>query len=129
MHRIATALICAAAVAVTATAPASADEERRTVYTLEVFDTVEHSNYFDRSPHRKVSLECHPAGGEHPWAEEACDLIAQHGDIASVRATPEHHCTQEFLPVTFRVSGAEDYEKVFPNVCELDNAKGAIVDF
>ena len=132
MNRIATALTCAAAAvafAVTATAPAAADEERRSVYTLEVFGAVEKSGDTATSWARQASLECDPAGGEHPRAAEACDLIAEHGDIASVRATSEGACTMEYRPVTVRVSGAEDYEETFGNACALSSAKGVIFDF
>ncbi|MEU3018359.1 MULTISPECIES: SSI family serine proteinase inhibitor [unclassified Nocardiopsis] len=127
---MATALTCAAAVAlsVVAAAPASADE-RSTRYTLEVLGGVEHRGETAMSWARAATLECDPAGGDHPRAEEACGLIAQHGDIASVMANPNGACTMEYRPVTVRVTGAEDYEETFGNACQMANAKGAIFDF
>lgn len=130
MKLMATALTCAAAVAlaVSAVAPATADE-RGAAYTLEVFGGVEKHGDTATSWARGATLECDPAGGDHPRAAQACDLIAEHGDIASVTANTDGVCTMEYRPVTVRVTGAEDYEETFGNACQLANAKGVIFDF
>ncbi len=130
MKLMATALSCAAAVAlaVSAAAPATADE-RGAAYMLEVFGGVEKHGDTATSWARGATLECDPAGGDHPRAAQACDLIAEHGDIASVTANTDGVCTMEYRPVTVRVTGAEDYEETFGNACQLANAKGVIFDF
>lgn len=134
MKRIATALTCAAALALSLGAPAHAEPEPEPVhagttdYLLEVFP---HSDNRDGKLHqgRWAALDCDPAGGSHPRAEEACDLIAEHGDIASVRSDWGGVCTMEYRPVTVRVTGAEEYEETFGNECSMKNTKGAVFDF
>lgn len=128
MIRTATVLACTAAALVMA-APAHAEPAEPAVYYLQVLGAVEQREDTAMSWTRATTLTCDPAGGGHAKAEEACDLIAEHGDIASVHSVGDGFCTMEYRPVTVRVSGAEEYEDTFGNACVLNSAKGAIFDF
>jgi hypothetical protein len=129
MKRITTALTCAAAVALAAAVPAHADSAGSDVYVLQVFGAVEQREDTAISWHRAVTLTCDPVGGNHSKAEEACELIAEYGDIAGVESARDGFCTMEYRPVTVRVTGAEEYEETFGNQCVMNSAKGAIFDF
>ncbi len=132
MKRIATALTCAAALALCLGAPAHADSGAVRAGTADyLLQVVSHSG----APDGKVSqvrwavLDCDPVGGSHPRAEEACDLIAEHGDVAGVSVGWNSACTMDYRPVTVRVTGAEQYEETFGNECAMKNTKGAVFDF
>ncbi|GHD27922.1 SSI family serine proteinase inhibitor [Nocardiopsis kunsanensis] len=114
------ACTAAAACAVGLAAPASAARtDADYVLTME----------FDNSgEQRQVSLDCDPAGGTHPNAEEACDLLAEAGTIEQIPAG-EGFCTMEYNPVTVEAMGAEEYSETFGNPCQLGLAKGAVFDF
>ncbi|WP_017588296.1 SSI family serine proteinase inhibitor [Nocardiopsis ganjiahuensis] len=132
MKRIATALTCAAALALSLGAPAYAEPETdhagATGYTLEILSSEGGLGGVQDSD-RRTALDCDPAGGSHPRAEEACRLIDEHGDIASVRMESGGVCTLEYRPVTVRVTGAEEYQETFGNECAMKNTKGAVFDF
>lgn len=129
---MATALTCAAATAfaLSLAAPAQAEtvHAKTTDYTLEILDAAD--NRGDGSyGGRWAALDCDPPGGNHPRAEEACDLIAEHGDIASVQGVSDGPCTMIYKPVTIRVTGIEEYEETFSNECVMKSVKGAVFDF
>ncbi|QRN81776.1 MAG: subtilisin inhibitor-like 2 domain protein [Nocardiopsis sp. BM-2018] len=128
MIRTATVVACAA-VALALAAPAHAEPAGSDMYVLQVFGAVERHEDTAISWHRATTLACDPAGGGHARAQEACDLIAEHGDIASVTSVGDGFCTMEYRPVTVRVSGAEEYEETFGNQCVMNSAKGAVFDF
>lgn len=132
MKRMATALTCAAATAfaLSPAAPAQAEtvHAKTTDYTLEIFDAADDTGEYSHRG-RWAALDCDPVGGDHPRAEEACDLIAEHGDIASVQGVSEGPCTMIYKPVTIRVTGIEEYEETFGNECVMKGAKGAVFDF
>lgn len=132
MNRMMTALTCAAATAfaLSAAVPAHAESlPAEAQYTIEVRSPVENRGDEAASWSRVTTLDCDPAGGSHPRAEEACDLIAEHGDIASVQSAGDGVCTMIYQPVTARVTGAEEYEQTFSNACVMNNTKGEIFDF
>ena len=129
---MATALTCAAALALSPVAPAHADTTagpKYHDYTLQITSAVEQRGDTAMSWARWATLDCDPVGGHHPRAQEACDLIAEHGDIASVEVAADGVCTMIYRPVTVRVSGIEEYEETFSNECVMHNAKGAVFDF
>ncbi|GAA1104721.1 SSI family serine proteinase inhibitor [Nocardiopsis metallicus] len=128
MIRTATVLACAA-FALAMAAPVHAEPAGPDVYTLQVFGGVEERGDTAISWHRATTLTCDPAGGGHAKAEEACDLIAEHGGIAGVTSAGDGFCTMEYRPVTVRVTGAEEYEETFGNQCVMNSTKGAIFDF
>lgn len=116
------ALACAAAaaLAVGLTSPASAARTDAD-YVLSV-------EFENSGEYRQVSLDCKPAGGNHPKAQEACDLIAEHGSIASIPAE-EGQCTMEYSPVKASSIGWEEYSETFSNPCLLGLGKGEVFDF
>jgi hypothetical protein len=70
------------------------------------------------------------AGGTHPRASEACDLIAEAGSVEAVMVDPEGVCTMEYQPHEATASGGEEeYSEVFGNKCRMASAKGPLFDF
>ena len=116
------ALACAAAaaLAVGLTSPASAARTDAD-YVLSV-------EFENSGEYRQVSLDCIPAEGTHPRAQEACDLIEEHGSIEAIPAEGGQ-CTMEYNPVRVSSIGWEEYEETFSNPCLLGLAKGAVFDF
>ncbi|AFR08683.1 MULTISPECIES: SSI family serine proteinase inhibitor [Nocardiopsis] len=127
--RTALTLAAAAALALSLTAPAQAETTR---YSLTVQGAPEQQGDGAIGWARSMELECGPAGGGHPRADEACELIeAAGGSIADVQAVRDGACTMIHRPVTaIAVDGdGERYEETFGNDCLLSMAKGAIFDF
>ncbi|WP_017613793.1 SSI family serine proteinase inhibitor [Nocardiopsis salina] len=116
------ALACAAAavLAVGLTSPASAARTDAD-YVLSV-------EFENSGEYRQVSLDCDPEGGTHPKAQEACDLIEEHGSIEAVPAENDQ-CTMEYNPVKASSIGWEEYSETFSNPCLLGLAKGEVFDF
>lgn len=78
---------------------------------------------------RETTLTCgDTAGGTHPNAARACELIAEAGSVEAVMVDPDGICTLEYHPHEVTVSGEEDYSEVFGNKCRLTSAKGPIFD-
>ena len=117
-----TVLACAAAtaLALSLAAPAYAYGESAQ-YTLRIVDEMSGET-------STVALECDPAGGTHPRAEEACEAIEEGGSIASADFSGDP-CPMIYRPVTATSIGFEDYEETFGNSCSLNPTKGAIFDF
>ncbi|HZG04534.1 MAG TPA: SSI family serine proteinase inhibitor [Streptomyces sp.] len=75
------------------------------------------------SPGTKATLECEPAGGSHPTAQDACDkLIAVDGDFGALKPAPGLGCTDEYDPVTAVAQGTwrgeeVSFTKEFTNLC------------
>ncbi|MFE3458499.1 SSI family serine proteinase inhibitor [Nocardiopsis aegyptia] len=83
-----------------------------------------------RETPREATLTCgRTAGGTHPNAAEACELIAEAGSVEAVMVDPGGVCTLEYLPHEVTVSGGEEYSEVFGNKCRMTTAKGPIFDF
>ncbi|WP_304453246.1 SSI family serine proteinase inhibitor [Nocardiopsis sp. YSL2] len=79
---------------------------------------------------RETTLVCgETAGGAHPNAARACELIAEAGSVEAVMIDPDAICTLEYLPHEVTVSGAEEYSEVFGNKCRMTSAKGPVFDF
>ncbi|MER7013113.1 SSI family serine proteinase inhibitor [Saccharopolyspora sp. NPDC000359] len=120
---LATTLIAGAAVASATAAPAQS--ELPTVLHLSV--STEGS-----SAQRTTVLECHPAGGAHEFAQQACgDLELVQGDFRRMNARLARACTLEYLPVTAKLEGkwrgeVVSYTKSYPNACTLQNETGVL---
>jgi hypothetical protein len=124
MKRTASALAAAPVLALALAAPVYAAETAQTspvTYVLSVRDVSSGST-------KAISLQCHPAGGTHPKAEEACEAIAEGGSIEGAEG-PGGDCPMIHDPVVATASGAEDYQQEFPNRCVLTGEKGAVFDF
>ncbi|GAB3725586.1 SSI family serine proteinase inhibitor [Nocardiopsis nanhaiensis] len=116
-------LTCAAAtaVALSLAAPAHAYAESAQ-YTLRVVDETTGESSL-------AALECDPAGGTHPRAEEACEAIEEAGGSIAEVDSSGAPCTMIYQPVTVTSTGYEEYEETFGNACVLDTTKGAVFDF
>ncbi|WP_433180589.1 SSI family serine proteinase inhibitor [Actinoallomurus sp. CA-150999] len=85
---------------------------------------------------KTVTLQCDPAGGTHPKAEQACaDVAKTHGDfkLASDEKNPRA-CFMIYSPVTTSAEGqlrgeAVKYTAKFPNTCMMRTQTGSIFDF
>ncbi|OOC56615.1 MULTISPECIES: SSI family serine proteinase inhibitor [Nocardiopsis] len=124
MKRTIPALAAAPVLALVLAAPVHAAEAAQTspaIYVLSVRDVSSGAT-------KAISLQCHPAGGTHPKAEEACEAIAEGGSIEGVEG-PGGDCTMIHDPVVATASGAEEYQREFSNRCLLTAGKGAVFDF
>ncbi|WP_017603804.1 SSI family serine proteinase inhibitor [Nocardiopsis alkaliphila] len=126
--RTALTLAATAALALSLATPAQAATDS---YELIVQGAPEYRGETSKSWVRSMTLECGPAGGRHPRAEEACELIdAAGGSIADVRVREDGFCPMVHRPVTaIAIGGGGRYEETFGNDCLLEQAKGAIFDF
>ncbi|WP_159944124.1 MULTISPECIES: SSI family serine proteinase inhibitor [unclassified Nocardiopsis] len=78
---------------------------------------------------RQAILECGPAGGTHPRAEDACAAIAEAGSIADIRST-QRLCPLVYDPVIATAYGDDGiYHETFANQCVLLSEKGPVFDF
>jgi hypothetical protein len=82
-----------------------------------------------------VVLECEPAGGSHPHAEDACAaLAAANGQIGGIAPKQAEMCPHLVHPVRATATGhyrttLVDYDHTWNNSCELTRATGAVFDF
>ncbi len=76
---------------------------------------------------RQATLNCHPAGGTHPHAAQACDLIDRFGSIANIKLVGP--CPRIYNPVTAFADGSETYRETFSNSCVLRTTKGEVFRF
>ncbi|MFI6578805.1 SSI family serine proteinase inhibitor [Nocardiopsis sp. NPDC050513] len=103
-------------------APAqAAEEERRDFYRLSI-----EKKHSGKKEHK--FLFCDPPGGNHPHAEEACDLIYAFGSIKKIDLG-DSACPMIWDPVVARSEGSEHFKKTFPNKCVLLDVKGEVFDF
>lgn len=127
--RTALGLVAATALALCLASPAQAET---TSYELRVSpEALGEVGATETTSFRSAVLECGPAGGTHPEAEEACDLIEEAGGrVSDVEAGTGGACTMIHRPMTVvAVGGGERYEETFGNECLLREAKGAVFDF
>ncbi|MBR8742039.1 SSI family serine proteinase inhibitor [Nocardiopsis sp. MG754419] len=126
--RTALGLTAATALALSLVSPAQA---ATTTYQLSLYGAPEERGETSMSWSRAMMLECGPAQGAHPHAEEACELIeAAGGRISDVEGDEDGFCTTIHAPVTaVAVGGGERYEETFANDCLMSLAKGPIFDF
>ncbi|MQA96478.1 MAG: protease inhibitor SIL-V5 [Streptosporangiales bacterium] len=79
-------------------------------------------------------LYCHPSGGNHPHADDACaKLDTVDGDFTRLRHEPAM-CTQEYAPVTAEARGTWQGRSIsrtatYSNRCELSAHTGVVFDF
>ncbi|MEV2275813.1 SSI family serine proteinase inhibitor [Nocardiopsis sp. NPDC049922] len=103
-------------------APAqAAEDERREFYRLSI-----EKKHSGKKQHK--FLFCDPPGGNHPHAEEACDLIYAFGSIKKIDLA-DSACPLIWDPVVARSEGSEHFKKIFPNKCVLLDVKGEVFDF
>ncbi|MEV4009506.1 SSI family serine proteinase inhibitor [Nonomuraea angiospora] len=78
-------------------------------------------------------LNCGPAGGTHPNARAACQLLERvNGHPEQLNVTPNAICTKELQPHVVVVAGqwqgrTVQWAKVFGNGCTMKAAVGAVV--
>ncbi len=86
-------------------------------------------------PSRVVVLQCSPAGGTHPKAQEACKTLrGVGGDITKLKASAGAACPFSYDPVTVASVGIWGGHSVsslhtYGNACELRNTLGAVGSF
>lgn len=127
--RTALGLVAATALALSLASPAQAEA---TSYELRLSPAPAGEGGDAEAPwFRSVVLECGPAGGTHPEAEAACDLIEEAGGrVSDVETDSSGLCTMIHRPMTVVAhGGGEHYEETFGNECLLREAKGAVFDF
>lgn len=84
---------------------------------------------------RRVLLQCHPAGGDHPQPVRACmRLAARGGHVSELNAHPDRPCTLLHAPVTVSASGTwrgrlVRYQETFGNDCVLHAKTGVVFEF
>ena len=84
---------------------------------------------------RRVVLQCHPAGGDHPKAVAACMRLASRGgQFATLNAHPNRPCVLLHAPVTVTASGSwrgrlVRYQETFGNSCVLRAKTGPVFQF
>lgn len=123
------AVTAAAALAALATGahPAIAATDGPTSLTLSVASA-------DGAAPRGVTLDCDPAGGAHPHAQDACDALDQ-ADGGFERLAPTRQlCPMIYAPVTATATGVwrgvpVHWSQQFSNACILDQRTGAVFRF
>ncbi|MEQ4719812.1 SSI family serine proteinase inhibitor [Nonomuraea sp. B19D2] len=81
---------------------------------------------------KTVRLHCGPAGGNHPNARAACELLEQvQGDPKQLNVSPDAACTHELQPHAVGVKGQwygkpVRWGKVFDNGCLVEAVTGAV---
>ncbi|GAA3748731.1 hypothetical protein HDA32_001948 [Spinactinospora alkalitolerans] len=133
-HTVAAVLAAATGLAAVLTAPAAsaaqAPESRLDLTITQRSDNGQQQ----ASSQRYVGLECGPAGGGHPRAEEACAALEEAGGDFDRLATDPGACTLEYAPVTVAATGhwrgsEVDYEEEFANSCTAARRTAGIFDF
>lgn len=91
---------------------------------------------YSTTTHSTATLTCHPAGGTHSSALEACrSLSAAGGSFESLRTGGENTmCPLIYKPVTVRATGmwndeAVNFEQTYPNQCVLEAYTGPVFTF
>ncbi len=126
VRRAATAAVALTALAVTAH-PAIADDDGPTALTLSVSAAQD-------SAARNTTLNCDPAGGRHPHAQEACAALDQAGGGFERLAPTRQLCPMIYAPVTATATGVwhgtpVNWTQEFSNSCLLDQRTGAVFRF
>ncbi|MCI2419366.1 SSI family serine proteinase inhibitor [Saccharopolyspora sp. K220] len=116
----------AAAVLVPGGASAASDNAAQSTITLTVTEL---------RGSRTVTLNCDPAGGNHPRATTACDELRRvDGNPARMDLGKSMICTKESRQVRATGAGAwrgqqVDFDVKAANPCELKARTGAVFDF
>lgn len=90
---------------------------------------------FQEGPIKVVTLECAPAGGNHPNPKAACaDLMPVDGDLNQVGGDQTAACTMEYRPVNASARGHWEGQPIswdaeFPNNCTLATNTGTVFHF
>ncbi|MGP4016717.1 SSI family serine proteinase inhibitor [Saccharopolyspora sp. 5N708] len=77
-------------------------------------------------------LQCHPVGGTHKHAAQACTLLDEaNGNLNLVDADPTRACTMEYNPIKATAVGRWHglevrFEQEFPNRCVLTAKTGVV---
>ncbi|GAB3442391.1 hypothetical protein GCM10027570_09550 [Streptomonospora sediminis] len=90
----------------------------------------------DRKAAETTTLNCAPAGGSHPNAQDACEALQRAGgDFAALGKRNEQRvCTLRYAPVTVSATGTwhgapVDYSEKFSNACVASVETERIFDF
>ncbi|MGW3469032.1 SSI family serine proteinase inhibitor [Saccharopolyspora sp. NPDC000995] len=79
-------------------------------------------------------LECHPAGGTHTHAAQACtELEAVQADFRQMTPDQSKTCTFQYQPITARLEGnwhgkPVSFTETYPNSCVLKSETGVVFD-
>ena len=81
-----------------------------------------------------VTLSCHPAGGAHPKAAQACAALKKVGGDPSRLKPRKVLCTMEYAPIAAELAGVwkgrpVHWSKTFGNPCDLTRTTGVIFAF
>lgn len=83
---------------------------------------------------REVRLDCDPAGGPHPHADEACAALESADGGFEDLPPARHFCPMIYAPVIAKASGdwhgrPVEWTRDFPNACVLDQRTGVVFRF
>ncbi|WP_190820107.1 SSI family serine proteinase inhibitor [Saccharopolyspora pogona] len=79
-------------------------------------------------------LECHPAGGTHKHAAQACtELETVQADFRQMTPDQSKACTLQYQPITAKLEGnwhgkPVSFTETYPNSCVLKSETGAVFD-
>lgn len=83
-----------------------------------------------------ATLTCDPDGGNHPRAQESCDLLRLvDGDVNQLTVPPGTLCLAVYQPHTVTIAGVWQnrrryvIQRTFVNRCQMIAATGAIFSF
>lgn len=83
---------------------------------------------------RMANLTCEPAGGSHPDADAACQLLSDvDGDLDALEPDPGIACTMQYDPITVRLTGlwrgkSRQYTTTYENSCVMRAHTGPLFD-
>ncbi|SDF94112.1 Subtilisin inhibitor-like [Lentzea fradiae] len=84
---------------------------------------------------RTTQLNCHPTGGPHKHARQACDALTPvEGDFRELEPTADAMCTMELNPTKATLRGKWrdkriDFQQVYSNPCVVRASTGKVFDF
>jgi Subtilisin inhibitor-like len=130
MRRLLSCLVAAAATVLCLSVPAVAQEGSEASLVITVYDGADTS----WPKLTEVTLKCHPTGGTHAAAENACDALdAVDGDLG---ALPQLNvvCPMVYQPVTVEVGGSwrdrvVAFEADYGNLCVAFAESGGVFRF
>ncbi|MEV0051706.1 SSI family serine proteinase inhibitor [Saccharopolyspora shandongensis] len=125
-------LLAAATLAGTALAPALAHAQpasaaHGTVMNLSIRGE-------GRDDVRNAFLTCEPAGGSHPYAQDACQALRDVNGDFNLLSTGNSTCPLVYRPVTLTAQGRWQgkpvtFEKTYSNECVAGVATGKVFSF
>lgn len=125
--------VAVAAVSAMALAPAASAAPATTAAESELTLSILPEYPDERNPTTVVTLECDPAGGDHPDPKLACaELAAVDGNFEALDRPA--YCTSEWDPVTITATGTwrgrtVDFSDTYTNRMCAAVATGGVYDF